>query len=178
MQKYTADQVHIRRVEPKDAADMQRIASGRAAYSGTLQLPYVTERFWQDRLAGHDQNTIMLVALVDGVVVGNAGLHLETNLRRRHAAHFGITVADEFAGRGIGSLLMHEITNLADNWLNILRIELTVFADNQKAQNMYQKHGFEKEGILRGYAMRDGKLMDVWAMARLHPKQALISREA
>ncbi len=175
MQKYTAEQVQIRRVEPKDAADMQRVASGRAAFSGTLQLPYVSERFWQDRLAAHDQNTVMLVALVDGVIVGNAGLHLETNLRRRHAAHFGITIADEFAGRGIGSLLTQAVTDLADNWLNILRIELTVFADNQKAQKLYQKHGFAQEGVLRGYAMRDGKLMDVWSMARLHPQQALIA---
>ena len=178
MQKYTAEQVVIRRVEPGDAAQMQRVTNGRGAYSGTLQLPYASERIWQDRLAAHDANAQktaqLLVAEVEGRVVGHAGLHLEGNLRRRHAAHFGIWVDDEFAGRGIGSLLTQAVLDLADNWLNVLRIELTVFVDNHAAQKMYIKHGFVQEGVLRAYAMRDGQLMDVWTMARLHPRQALL----
>ena len=170
-QKVSADELLIRRAEPSDAASMQRVSIGRGAYSGTLQLPYVSVRNWVDRLQQDDPNKMVLVGLINSEIVTHAGLLIEPNLRRRHAAHLGITVADTHAGRGIGDLMMTALLDIADNWLHVLRVELTVFADNLAAQNLYRKHGFVQEGVLRAYAMRDGELVDTLYMARLHPKQ-------
>jgi putative acetyltransferase len=51
--------------------------------------------------------------------------------------------------------------------MNVQRVELTVYADNQAAIGLYRKLGFETEGLLRQYAVRDGVLVDALAMARL-----------
>jgi L-phenylalanine/L-methionine N-acetyltransferase len=63
--------------------------------------------------------------------------------------------------------LMDAMIDLADNWLNLRRIELTVYADNEPAVRLYQKFGFEVEGTLRNYAFRDGQLIDALSMARV-----------
>jgi len=59
--------------------------------------------------------------------------------------------------------------SLADNWLHLLRLELTVYTDNEVAVRLYKKHGFFIEGTHRAYALRDGKYVDAYAMARIHP---------
>jgi putative acetyltransferase len=81
----------------------------------------------------------------------------------------GISVAGSRQGQGVGSALMQALCDYADNWLALLRIELTVYTDNAAAIALYRKFGFETEGTMRGYGLRDGQYVDVFAMARLHP---------
>jgi len=50
--------------------------------------------------------------------------------------------------------------------MNLRRVELTVYADNEAAHNLYRKFGFEVEGRLRDYALRDGVFVDTLSMAR------------
>ena len=76
-------------------------------------------------------------------------------------------VAQAWQGQGLGSRLLATVLDLADNWMNVSRVELTVYADNQAAIALYRKFGFETEGLLRQYAMRDGRHVDALAMARL-----------
>jgi putative acetyltransferase len=76
-------------------------------------------------------------------------------------------VADDLSGRGIGTALLRELLDAADKWFDVRRIELTVFHDNRRAIRLYERHGFEREGVLRAYAFRDGSYVDAIAMARL-----------
>lgn len=166
--------IFIRRAELADAAQIQRVYASTNTFSGTLQLPHPTVEMWHERLKQREVDDSLLVALVDGVVVGTGGLHLEQKLRRRHAASIGMGVADSFTGRGVGTALLGELLSLADNWLNLGRLELTVFCDNAAAVHLYGKFGFEIEGTHRGYALRNGQFVDAYSMARFHPKQALV----
>ena len=69
---------------------------------------------------------------------------------------------------------MQALCDYADRWAQVLRIELTVFVDNERAITLYRKFGFRLEGTHRGYALRDGAYADVHAMARLHPQPPAI----
>ena len=51
--------------------------------------------------------------------------------------------------------------------MNLRRVELTVYADNEAAQQLYRKFGFEVEGRMRDFALRDGVFVDTVSMARL-----------
>jgi len=140
---------------------------------GLLQMPHGSDEFWRKRIdempAGNSALDLMLVAERGGVVLGNAGLHGVPALRRRHVAGMGIAVAASAQGQGVGSVLMGALLDWADNWAQILRIELTVFSDNAPAIALYRKFGFEHEGTHRAYALRDGVFVDSHCMARLHP---------
>lgn len=148
------------------------------AYAGTLQLPFPSVESRRERMAKADPNGLLLVAEVRDPdvrgssfeVVGNLGMDpFGSSLRRRHVMALGMAVRDDWQGRGIGSALMSAAIDRADNWMNVLRIELTVYTDNQAACALYRRFGFVVEGRHRAYALRDGVYVDAFAMARLHP---------
>ena len=113
----------------------------------------------------------MLVACVEGEVVGNLGLETFPNRPRvRHAGSLGMAVRDDWQGKGVGTMLMRAALDLADNWLNLTRIELTVYVDNSSAVALYKRFGFEIEGTHRRYAFRDGGFVDAYSMARLRDR--------
>ncbi len=63
--------------------------------------------------------------------------------------------------------MMGQIIDVADNWLNLKRLDLLVYADNVPAIQLYEKFGFEREGVLRSDSFRDGHYVDSLMMARL-----------
>ncbi|MET3648812.1 GNAT family N-acetyltransferase [Phyllobacterium ifriqiyense] len=67
----------------------------------------------------------------------------------------------------LGSALIRELIDAADNWLGFKRLELTVYTDNAPAIRLYERFGFEREGIRRSYAFKAGAYVDALGMARL-----------
>jgi putative acetyltransferase len=67
----------------------------------------------------------------------------------------------------VGSALLEAVIELADKWLNLTRLEMEVYTDNEAAIALYKKFGFEIEGTLRKFAFRDGEYVDAYAMSRI-----------
>ncbi len=165
------DAIDVRRASPDDAPAFARLMGDPEVFANLMQLPLPSADQWRQRLAtpaGPDH--LHAVAVRGGDVVGSAGLHPVERLRRRHCAMLGISVARSAQGQGVGTALMQALCDYADHWAQILRIELTVFTDNERAIALYQRFGFRIEGTHRGYALRHGRYDDVLAMARLHPR--------
>ena len=165
--------VTVRRTRVSDAAAYARMMDHPDVFPNLLQMPYGSEDVWKARLAdtsGPGSAHVQIVAEADGTVVGAAGLHpIGASPRKRHSMILGINVDAAWQGRGVGKLLMHSLCDYADNWLGLLRIELDVFADNRRAQALYERFGFVREGVRRCEALRDGVYVDGWLMARLNP---------
>lgn len=172
----------LRRVKPADASAIAEQFSDPDVFGGTLQLPFASEEMWAQRIAGMNPptagtNELVLAAVLGDKPVGLAGLHaVGPSVRRRHAMSLGITVAKASQGQGVGQALMTALLDYADNWAQVLRIELTVYHDNQRAIRLYERHGFAPEGRLRAYGLRNGVYEDVLTMARLHPRQPLLDQ--
>ena len=157
--------ISIRHAEPADAPALRDLYAMPNAQAGTLQLPFPTLGVWQQRL--EQSGVVSLVAEVEGQLVGQISLHVEPNPRRKHVASIGMGVRDDWAGKGVGSALLESVLEMADNWLNLHRIELTVYTDNEAAQALYRKFGFTEEGRARDYAFRQGRYVDALYMARV-----------
>jgi L-phenylalanine/L-methionine N-acetyltransferase len=135
--------------------------------AGTTRLPFAPDeaaRVW----FAPDPNRHAIVADVGGVAVGHLTLHRGEG-RRAHAATVALAVHDDHAGRGIGTALMAAACDLADRWLGLTRLALEVYADNAGAVRLYERFGFEREGVLRAASLRDGRLVDSLVMGRLVP---------
>ncbi|HFK1456132.1 TPA: GNAT family N-acetyltransferase [Bacillus cereus] len=108
----------------------------------------------------------ILVAVKDERIVGFIlvnGNHIQ---RKRHVASIVIGILQEYSGRGIGTRLFKE----AEKWAklhDVWRLELTVMAHNTRAQALYTKVGFEKEGVKRASLIIDGENIDEYEMAKL-----------
>jgi putative acetyltransferase len=160
--------LQIRRAEPADYKAVCEVHAQPNALRGTLQLPFPSEEKWKERLAKFGERDFGLVACVDGKIVGMLGLHATPwTPRRTHVGQVGMAVHDQWAGKGVGTALMKAAIDLADNWLNLSRLELSVYTDNEPALRLYKKLGFEVEGTHRKYAFRDGAYVDAYTMARV-----------
>ncbi len=111
--------ITLRRATVADAAAHARIMGDPQVLANLMQLPYASVDLWQQRLADNNlpgKTDLALVAEQGGVVVGSAGLHPAVQLRRRHVAMLGISVAREAQGRGVGHALMQGLCDYADGW--------------------------------------------------------------
>lgn len=121
--------------------------------------PFFNERTLPDNV---------VVAEADGRVVGYGKIDHPTELPA--SAHVwyvsGLGVDPEFEGRGAGRALMEALIELARE-RGGRRMTLRVFAPNKRAQRLYERLGFEREGVLRGeFMVGDGELVDDVFMAR------------
>ncbi len=160
--------VSIRHAEPADAEALHRIFSGPRVIEGTLQLPLPSVEMWRKRISEMPEGVYSLVACANGEVVGALGLETYPTLwRRRHVGQIGMAVRDDWQGRGVGTALMEAVLDLAESWLGLTRIELSVYTDNAAGVALYKKFGFEIEGTHCRYAFRNGEYVDAYSMARM-----------
>lgn len=161
--------VVVRAAEPEDLPAITRTMSMPGVVSGTLQTPFTSLALRRERLSFTDPHVCFVVAqpLDGGIAIGNASLHRATSPRRIHSAGIGMGVADDWQGRGVGTALLAALLDVADNWWQVTRVHLEVYADNAAGIGLYEKFGFEVEGRLRQGAFRDGEHVDLLVMARL-----------
>lgn len=97
-------------------------------------------------------NEVELVAVVDGKIVGSAGVAAVGGRRKvLHRARFGISVLKDYWGLGIGRVLMEASIDCARR-AGYTQLELEVVADNERALSLYRRVGFEEYGHNpRGY---------------------------
>ena len=160
------DGLVLRAAEVSDAEALNRMANLPGVRYGTLRLPFTSLAATRAMLASESPNVHRIVAALGGEPVGLVSL-IRGAGRTAHKAEIAIWVHDDHTGRGIGDALMTAVLDLADNWLGLRRVELDVSLDNAAAIHLYEKHGFEREGIKRADALRAGVLEDVLIMGRL-----------
>jgi ribosomal protein S18 acetylase RimI-like enzyme len=112
-------------------------------------------------------NTCRLVAVDDERLVGFLVAHQGPTRRLRHRADLAMAVLADYQRRGVGSGLLRALTAWAQT-RGIVRLELSVRADNSAALCLYRRHGFVEEGVKRGAIRIDGRDVDEVVMGRLH----------
>ena len=101
-------------------------------------------RFLQEK--AQSDNEIEILAEVDGVIVGTAGIErVGAKEKVRHRAVFGISVEKAYWGLGIGRALTRACVECAAA-AGYVQLELDVVADNTSAIALYESEGFVEYG--------------------------------
>lgn len=162
----------IRPAEMKDAHDINTLRRMPGVMENMLALPSESVIKNEKFIVNSNEDDHIFVADLReqdrARVIGVASLHVRKNARLRHSAVISIMVHADFHGRKIGSHLMQALTDLADNWLMLMRLELSVYPDNPRAIKLYEKFGFVSEGIARYSSVKGGIYADTLQMARYH----------
>jgi len=110
-------------------------------------------------------NEIELVAVVDGKVIGTAGVDaLGTRYKVAHRAEFGVSILKEYWGFGIGRAMMEACIGCARE-AGYVQLELAVVADNARAVSLYRKAGFVEYGRNpKGFRSRTSGYQEVVSM--------------
>ena len=166
------DGLLIRPPRPEDSRLVYEYYRHPAVARTTLSLPSnefsQTER-WLER---SNENQHRFLAVMDERPVGTIGLIVSTLPRRPRRASLGLMVHPDYWGRGIGRRLLAHVLQLADDWLNLVRVELGVFDSNPRAVRLYEREGFQEIGRrpMAAYGP-DGWLTEI-LMTRCRPEMA------
>ncbi|MBI2392048.1 MAG: GNAT family N-acetyltransferase [Deltaproteobacteria bacterium] len=149
-----------------DLRDFVEDGEGQVLVPGELAPTLDEERAWI-RGQNDDSNKLLLVVEIGGAIVGN--LTFATSPRRRiaHTGTFGVGLAREARGIGIGTALVTRLLAWAADHPTIEKVNLRVLATNARAIAMYRKLGFVEEGrLVREIRYEDGTYCDDVSMAR------------
>jgi len=161
----------IRPVKVGDGAGINELRRMPGVFENILGIPSERVKRNEDFISTMDENIHMFVAVIKGnddseIIIGCASLHVSSN-RKRHIGGIGMMVHKDYQGMGVGTKLMESLLDIADNWLMLVRVELDVFVDNERAIGLYKKFGFEIEGTMKKAGIRSGEYVDNYMMARI-----------
>ncbi|WP_335872005.1 GNAT family N-acetyltransferase [Bacillus sp. 2205SS5-2] len=160
--------IHIRPVQQADAERIYFIMTQEGVMPTIISTPSMRLQDMEKNLNQLGEHQHQFVAESDGIVVGFVGL-TRSKGRRNHSASLFLLVDEQKHGIGIGRKLMEKVIDLADNWLMLERLELTVVAGNERAKKLYEHLGFIQEGVHRGTLIQYGTFVDEVSMARIRP---------
>ena len=97
-----------------------------------------------------------------GPIVGVVGCYREAARKRRHVGVvWGMFVAPEARGRGVGRALLDAAVVRAAGWSGLEQLALTVVPENAAARALYVARGFRPFGLAPRALREDGRYYDL-----------------
>lgn len=164
------DLVYLRPLDRADAPKLQQFINDPDVNRMLLaHRPYSLE-FEQQFIEKHGSSTGDIVLGIclraDDRLIGATGLH-GLSAKDRHAA-FGVEIGEkDYWGKGYGTEVTRLMTGYAFDTLNLNRVWLLVYENNERGRRAYEKVGYRREGVLRQYTWREGRWWDAHLMAML-----------
>ncbi|MCC6382131.1 MAG: GNAT family N-acetyltransferase [Dehalococcoidia bacterium] len=107
-----------------------------------------------------------VVTRADDRLIG--GVSLERTSPENRSAVLGVAIGDRTCwDGGYGTDAMRTVCRVGFEMMNLHRVELDVFAANERARHVYEKVGFRLEGRRRDAHYKHGRYQDVLVMGLL-----------
>lgn len=169
--------VSLREIERSDLATINRWRSDRSVLDCLgAAFRYVAievdERWYEQYLAGRNNNIRLAICLPEGRLVGAVYL-LDIDWVSR-SAEYAIWIGEPSAqGKKSGETATRLALDHAFGDLNLERIHLCVLTHNKRAIQLYRKIGFVEEGVQRRATFKNGRYHDLLMMAVLRDEYVL-----
>ena len=108
-------------------------------------------RIWMSYI----QQNAVLTAEVDGSPCGTANLYIQPFKKLAHQCLFAIIVDGKHRGKGVGTVLLENLIDLARNRCGIEILHLEVYEGNP-AIRLYERFGFSEYGRQNHFVKEDG----------------------
>jgi RimJ/RimL family protein N-acetyltransferase len=162
----------IRRAVPDDAGPVLEYLRTVGGETPNLTFgaegPGLSESEERDYLArvARSDNSLAILAVVAGAIVGGLTFDGGHRPRLRHGGELGISVAQAYAGLGIGRAMIEYMIGWAEQGGIVRKINLKVRADNAVAIRLYERMGWVHEGRTTRDTLIDGQFNDCLLMGR------------
>ncbi len=131
----------------REQTDFLSSYKDEAAFDEAFEQQFLRDKARAEREA-------FLCAVMDGHIVGTAGVEGKGGSKVRHRAEFGIAIDQNFWGLGIGRALTAACIECAKN-AGYVQLELEVVSDHSRAVSLYERMGFVEFGRNpRGFCSR------------------------
>jgi ribosomal-protein-alanine N-acetyltransferase len=107
----------------------------------------------------------------EGVFLGTCGFHRLTYLQARRG-EIGYDLGVAHWGRGVMRQILPALLAFGYGLLDLHRIEALVTPGNARSCQLLERHGFEREGLLKGYGQWRGRYWDQMLFAAIGRGQA------
>lgn len=105
------------------------------------------------------KKTRNLAIVIDGQAVGGIGITVGCDMYEK-SAELGYWLGEDHWGKGIMTKAVKQMVQLSFQDHNIIRLYATVFSHNLGSCRIFEKNGFELEGVLKKAAYKNGNLYD------------------
>lgn len=161
----------LRRVRLDDAQDLYEATlamaqDGRGMVIDLDECTLERTRGHIERFEALGYRALMLVAEVDGRVVGSADVRPIDCRRLRHVADFTMGLAPSAQGQGLGRALAERCVGWAEA-TGIRRLQLSMRADNLRARRLYESLGFVLESVRPDFIRDPDGFVDDLVMVRV-----------
>lgn len=153
----------IRSWQPGDEQTLHQHANNREIWLNVRDRfphPYTPAdaRQWIESVVGASPETSFAIT-VDGEAVGAIGFVLHDDIERC-SAEVGYWLGQAYWGRGIVTAALKAITRYAFDTFDLTRLYAVPFLRNPASMTVLEKAGYQREGIMRRSAIKDGQVLD------------------
>jgi UDP-4-amino-4,6-dideoxy-N-acetyl-beta-L-altrosamine N-acetyltransferase len=170
------EKTRLRRIEREDIPTFVRWFDDpevRTFLMINSPISHAQEERWFDRKLNDKDSELFAIETLDGTHIGNIELF---GFHRTHRwSELGVVLGEKaYWGQGYGSDAIRTLLRFAFEELNLHRVQLRVYEDNERAIRAYRKCGFELEGRMRDAVFRRGRYYDVLLMSVLDDEFAAL----
>lgn len=118
-------------------------------------------KYLNSQLERIDRNqSVELLVFCNNKLIGISSIDMKDKTES-HEGVFGISIAKEYRGEGIGRKFMQLVLGEAEkNMLQLRIVTLGIFGNNTLAKRMYESFGFREYGRLPLGSLHNGKYVD------------------
>ena len=126
------------------------------------------DRKWiEDKIFNNQQQIYLAICLVQSnEMIGYTSI-TEIDFRNRKAHWSGIIINNNFAGQGYGTETGRLILKFAFEELNMNRIYGYIIESNHPSLRVFEKNGFFKEGLIRGFVFKKNEYHNAYLVSIL-----------